>query len=152
MDRREFASLLPVLLAGSALLPASAEGQSDASAKSLPFIESGVYKSTPGKGGSQAGHTSSHYLMGMLKAGDIRLEMHESTIQPGAAHEAVGTHLHSEIWLVREGTAELTTNGVARTMVAGDVGICVAGDKHFIANASDAPVTYFVVTVGPPEG
>jgi hypothetical protein len=37
-------------------------------------------------------------------------------------------------------------------MVAGDVGICVAGDKHFIANTSDAPVTYFVVTVGPPEG
>jgi hypothetical protein len=76
MDRREFASLLPVLLAGSALIPASAEGQSDASPKSLPFIESGVYKPTPAKGGSQAGHTSSHYLMGMLKAGDIRLEMH----------------------------------------------------------------------------
>jgi quercetin dioxygenase-like cupin family protein len=152
MDRREFASLLPVLLAGSALIPASAEGQSDASAKSSPLIESGVYKPTPGKGGSQAGHTSSHYLMGTLKAGDIRLEMHESTIQPGAAHEAVGTHLHSEIWLVREGTGELTTNGVARKMVAGDVGICVAGDKHFIANTSDSPVTYFVVTVGPPEG
>jgi quercetin dioxygenase-like cupin family protein len=151
MDRREFASLLPVLLAGSALIPASAEGQSDASPKSLPFIESGVYKPTPGKGGSQAGHTSSHYLMGMLKAGDIRLEMHESTIQPGAAHEPVGTHLHSEIWLVREGTGELTTNGVARKMVAGDVGICIAGDKHFIANTSDSPVTYFVVTVGPPE-
>ena len=98
-----------------------------------------------------AGHSSASYLAGMLKAGNIRLEMHESTIQPGAEHEAVGTHLHSEIWLVREGTAELTTNGVARTMVAGDVGICCAGDKHYIANTSDKPVTYFVVTVGPPE-
>jgi quercetin dioxygenase-like cupin family protein len=87
----------------------------------------------------------------MLKAGNIRLEMHESTIQAGAQHEPVGTHLHNEIWLVREGTAELTTNGVAKTMVAGDVGICVAGDKHFISNTSDKPVTYFVVTVGPPE-
>jgi quercetin dioxygenase-like cupin family protein len=89
-----------------------------------------------------AGHTSSSYLKGMLKAGNIRLEMHESTIDPGAEHEPVGTHLHSEIWLVREGTAVLTTNGVARTMVAGDVGICCAGDKHFIANTSDKPVTY----------
>jgi quercetin dioxygenase-like cupin family protein len=151
MDRREFATLVPALLAGSALMPANAEGQSESSPRSLPFIESGVYKPTPGKGGSQAGHTSSHYLMGMLKAGNIRLEMHESTIQPGAEHEAVGTHLHSEIWLVREGTAELTTNGVARTMVAGDVGICCAGDNHFIANTSDKPVTSFVVTVGPPE-
>jgi mannose-6-phosphate isomerase-like protein (cupin superfamily) len=147
MDRREFAALLPALLAVSELVPESAEGQGS----SLPALESGVYKPTPPKTGSMAGHSSSHYLTGMLKAGNIRLEMHESTIEPGAQHEAVGTHLHSEIWLVREGTAELMTNGVTRTMVAGDVGICVAGDKHYIANTSDKPVTYFVVTVGPPE-
>jgi quercetin dioxygenase-like cupin family protein len=147
MNRREFAALLPVLLAESALAPESMEAQS----AGLPVIESDVYKPSPAKAGSMAGHSSSRYVMGMLKAGNIRLEMHESTIDPGAEHEAVGTHLHSEIWLVREGTAELTTNGVARTMVAGDVGICCAGDKHFIANTSDKPVTYFVVTVGPPE-
>jgi quercetin dioxygenase-like cupin family protein len=147
MDRREFAVLLPALLAGSTLLPESVAAQGG----TMPVIESGVYKPSPAKAGSMAGHSSSRYLSGMLKAGNIRLEMHESTIEPGAQHEAVGTHLHSEIWLVREGTGELTTNGVARTMVAGDVGICVAGDKHFIANTSDNPVTYFVVTVGPPE-
>jgi quercetin dioxygenase-like cupin family protein len=147
MDRREFAVLLPALLAGSTLLPESVAAQGG----TMPVIESGVYKPSPAKAGSMAGHSSSRYLSGMLKAGNIRLEMHESTIEPGAQHEAVGTHLHSEIWLVREGTGELTTNGVARTMVAGDVGICVAGDKHFIANTSNKPVTYFVVTVGPPE-
>jgi quercetin dioxygenase-like cupin family protein len=147
MDRREFAGLLPALLAASGLVAEVADGQR----APLKELESGVYKPTPPKAGSQAGHSSSSYLIGMLKAGNIRLEMHESTIQPGADHEALGTHLHSEIWLVREGTAELTTNGVARKMVAGDVGICVAGDTHFIANTSDAPVTYFVVTVGPPE-
>ena len=147
MDRREFGGLLPALMAGLALVPGSAEAQGGG----LPTIESGVYKPTPAKAGSMEGHSSSGYLRGMLKAGNIRLEMHESTIQPGAQHEAVGTHLHNEIWLVREGTAELTTNGVARTMAAGDVGICCAGDKHFIANTSDKPVTYFVVTVGPPE-
>jgi quercetin dioxygenase-like cupin family protein len=147
MDRREFAALLPALLAGSALMAESVEVQGAA----LPSIESGVYKPSASKAGSMAGHSSSRYATGMLKAGNIRLEMHESTIDSGAEHEAVGTHLHNEIWLVREGTAELTTNGVARTMVAGDVGICCAGDKHFIANTSDKPVTYFVVTVGPPE-
>jgi quercetin dioxygenase-like cupin family protein len=146
MDRREFAVLLPALLAGSV-----GADRALCQSASLPVLESGVYKPTPAKAGSMAGHSSSRYLMGMLKAGNIRLEMHESTIEPGAQHEAIGTHLHSEIWLVREGTAELTTNGVARTMVAGDVGICCAGDKHFIANTSDKPVTYFVVTVGPPE-
>ena len=147
MDRRKFAGLLPALMGAVALNHKSAAGQNT----TLPVLESGVFKPTPAKAGSMAGHSSSRYTMGMLKAGNIRLEMHESTIEPGAEHEAVGTHLHSEIWLVREGTAELTTNGVARTMVAGDVGICCAGDKHFIANTSDKPVTYFVVTVGPPE-
>jgi mannose-6-phosphate isomerase-like protein (cupin superfamily) len=63
----------------------------------------------------------------------------------------VSTHLHSEIWLVREGTAELTTNSGSRKMVAGDVGICVAGNKHYIANTANAPVTSFVVTIGPQE-
>src|SRR3984885_13792769 len=147
MDRREFAGLLPGLLAAAAVLPESVEAQAGA----LPTIESGVYKPSAWKDGSQAGHSSARHLGGMLKAGNIRLEMHESTIQPGAQHEPVGTHLHSEIWLIREGTAELTTNGTAKKMVPGDIGICVAGDKHYIANIGDTPVTYFVVTVGPPE-
>jgi quercetin dioxygenase-like cupin family protein len=150
MDRREFAALLPALLAGSTLMPEVAEAQGP-SVNGLSVIESGVFHPSPSKVGSQEGHSSRHYLTGLLEAGNIRLEMHESTIQPGAQHEPIGTHLHSEIWLVREGTAELTTNGVAKKMVPGDIGICVAGDKHFIANIGDTPVTYFVVTVGPPE-
>ncbi len=77
--------------------------------------------------------------------------MHETTQAVGAPHEPIGTHLHNELWLVREGTVELMTNGVTRKMVAGDVGICVAGDKHFIKNVGDTTAIYFVVTVGPPE-
>ena len=72
MDRREFAALLPALLAGSALVPESVEAQS----AGLPVIESGAYKPSPSKAGSMAGHSSSRYVMGMLKAGNIRLEMH----------------------------------------------------------------------------
>jgi quercetin dioxygenase-like cupin family protein len=151
MDRREFAVLLPALLAGGrALLPESAGAQVPV-VGGLPAIESGVFHPSPSKPGAQEGHSSRRYLAGLLETGNIRLEMHESTIQAGAPHEPIGTHLHSEIWLVREGTAELTTNGVAKKMVPGDIGICVAGDKHYIANIGDTPVTYFVVTVGPPE-
>lgn len=150
MDRREFAVLLPALLTGAALLPEGIEAQTPSSGN-LPIIESGVFHPSPSKPGVQEGHSSRRYLIGLLEAGNIRLEMHESTIQPGAPHEPIGTHLHNEIWLVREGTAELTTNGIPKKMVPGDIGICVAGDKHYIANIGDTPVTYFVVTVGPPE-
>ncbi len=99
----------------------------------------------------QGGHESHQFLTGMLSGGTIRLEMHESVQQAGAPHEAVGTHKHSEIWLMQRGTATLYLNGTEYTMNAGDVGLCCAGDEHWIANKSDAEIAYFVVTVGPPE-
>ncbi|HUZ96947.1 MAG TPA: cupin domain-containing protein [Edaphobacter sp.] len=146
MDRREFATLLPALLACSAVMPESALAQSN-----LPVLQSGVFPPEPAKTVGIQERVSRHYVTGMLKAGNVRLEMHETTQAVGAPHEPIGTHLHNELWLVREGTVELMTNGVSRRMVAGDVGICVAGDKHFIKNVGDTPATYFVVTVGPPE-
>lgn len=146
MDRREFATLLPALLACSTVIPESAFAQS-----TLPVLQSGVFPPEPPKLGGSQERVSRHYVTGMLKAGNLRLEMHETTQAVGAPHEPIGTHLHNELWLVREGTVELMTNGVTRKMVAGDVGICVAGDKHYIKNVGETPATYFVVTVGPPE-
>ena len=145
MDRREFAALLPALVAGVSSLRA------EAAPPSLPIVESGTFKPGPPRTGAIPKRISQAGTKGILKAGNIQLEIHETRQEVGAPHEPIETHLHNEIWLVREGTAELTTNGVARKMAAGDVGICVAGDKHFIANTGDVPVTYFVVTVGPPE-
>jgi len=86
MDRREFAVLLPALLAGKALLPEGAEAQVPV-VGGLPVIESGVFHPSPSKAGAQEGHSSRRYLAGLLEAGNIRLEMHESTIQAGAPHE-----------------------------------------------------------------
>jgi mannose-6-phosphate isomerase-like protein (cupin superfamily) len=117
----------------------------------LPTVTSGVYPPKAGKPAPGAQRVSQSYLKGMLTAGNIQIEMHETTQQPGAVHEAIGTHKHSEIWLVREGTVNLMTNGVVRVMKPGDVGICTAGDEHYVANGGDTPCTYFVVTVGPRE-
>ena len=156
MHRREFTAFLPALLAATALLPETATAQPLSSATAppaktgpLPEILSGVYP--PGPATGSGGRTGHRYLAGMLKAGNIQIEMHETRQEPGTLHEAIGHHLHNEIWLVREGICELTTNGVTRRMVAGDVGICCAGDLHYVANAGDTPCSYFVVTVGPPE-
>jgi mannose-6-phosphate isomerase-like protein (cupin superfamily) len=169
MDRREFASFLPAVLAAAALLPEVVSAQQGGTMEHpvmgaatpgpdtgkkpsglLPQIVSGVY--TPGAAyGSLAKRTSHRYLIGMLKAGDIQIEMHETIQEVGAVHEPTDKHLHNEIWLVREGVCELTTNGVTRRMVAGDVGVCCAGDLHYVRNAGDTQCTYFVVTIGPPE-
>ncbi len=154
MDRREFAALVPALLAFGALDTAEAHGQATGikTAAELPVLVSGVYQpGAPHPAGGVPQRVSRSYVAGMLTAGNVRVEMHETMQEPGAPHEPVGTHVHNELWLVREGTVELTTNGVARRMVAGDVGICVAGDQHYIQNVGDTRATYFVVTVGPRE-
>ena len=118
--------------------------------RQLKQLASGVFPPQPGRG-MVGGHESHQFLTGMLAAGNIRLEMHESVQAPGAPHEAVGTHLHSEIWLVQRGTGTLYLNGTEHTMQAGDVGLCCAGDEHWIANKADTELAYFVITVGPPE-
>ena len=146
MDRREFASIVPALLAWGGLSTGLAEGKT----QELKTLTSGVYPPQLSHG-MKGGHESHQFLAGMLKAGNIRLEMHESVQQPGAPHEKIGTHKHSEIWLMTKGVATLYLNGVEHKMVAGDVGLCCAGDEHWIANAGDTELSYFVVTVGPPE-
>lgn len=144
MDRREFAVGLPGLLA----LAAGAEGQKTGS--ELKTLASGTWKPGPGKP-AQAKRMSHPYVGGMLKAGNIRLEMHETIQEAGAEHEPVGTHLHNEIWCVQRGTATLFINGTEHTMEAGDVGIVCAGDEHWIKNAGPGELAYFVIAVGPPE-
>jgi mannose-6-phosphate isomerase-like protein (cupin superfamily) len=165
VNRREFAGLAALLMgamAGLAGEPAAeaqssagtgagaGSGASTAAPRPMKELTSGVFKPQPGKG-MVNGHESHQFLAGMLKAGNIRLEMHQSVQQPGAPHEALGTHKHSEIWLVQRGVATLYLNGVEHTMEAGDVGLCCAGDEHWIANKGTSELAYFVVTVGPPE-
>jgi len=172
MDRRDFAQLLPTLLAATTLLPETIAAQQQAGtmdhpaagtptpgppngdkpkgAVALPVIHSSVY--TPGAAyGSLPKRQSHRYVLGMLSAGNIQLEIHETIQEPGAVHEPTDKHLHNEIWLVKEGTAELTINGVTRRMNAGDIGIVTAGDLHYVRNAGNTQCTYFVVTLGPPE-
>ena len=146
MDRREFAAGMPALLALSSLLSREAVGQGAA----LKQLSSGIIKPGASKAG-QEGHTSLPIVSGMLAAGTIRLEMHESVQQPGAPHEAVGTHKHSEIWFVTKGVSTLYINGTEHRLEAGEVGLVCAGDQHWIANAGSTELAYLVITVGPPE-
>ena len=166
MDRREFTSLLPALLATTALsmeadaqtpaqdadhpVPGKPTPGIESVPKPLPELVSGVYAPSAPYGAAKD-RKSQRYLAGILKAGNIQTEMHETRQEVGAVHEAVGKHLHNEIWFVKEGVCELMTNGVVRRMGPGDVGLCCAGDLHWVKNAGDTPCTYFVITVGPIE-
>ncbi len=117
----------------------------------LPKLVSGRYPQIEPANPHPSPRMSKRFLMGMLPD-DIRLEAHFTHLAPGCPPEPIGTHKHTEIWLIHEGTARLMTAGVTRDLVAGDMGVCIAGDQHTVYNASQTePASYFVVTVGPPE-
>jgi mannose-6-phosphate isomerase-like protein (cupin superfamily) len=152
MDRREFSTLLPMLFAASALT-ATAEAQapvSPAAPASLAKLLSGQYLPHEPRN-PQSPRVSRSFLQGLLPD-NIRLESHVTVLAPGAPAEPVEHHKHTEMWFVREGTVTLMTAGVTRTLKAGEMGLCIAGDDHYITNASKTEsASYFVVSVGPPE-
>jgi mannose-6-phosphate isomerase-like protein (cupin superfamily) len=53
------------------------------------------------------------------------------------------------MWLVREGTVELTVNGKSQKIGPGGVGFVHSNDEHGITNAGSTPAVYFVVAIGP---
>lgn len=149
MNRREFSALLPLLAAG-AVMPANAVTAQHAPPGPNKLL-SGRYPEGPAPHPSATGRTSRQIVLGMLPD-DIRLEAHHTTLEPGAGWEPIRTHKHTEMWLVTDGEVSLMTDGDTQTLKKGDMGICVAGDKHSVANASKTePCSYFVVCVGPPE-
>jgi mannose-6-phosphate isomerase-like protein (cupin superfamily) len=87
-------------------------------------------------------------LKGKLATGES-LEVHETTLAAGATPHAPHHHVHSEMWLIREGTVELTVKGTIYTLASGAVGFVHSNDEHGIKNVGDTPAKYFVVAVGP---
>jgi len=77
------------------------------------------------------------------------LEVHETRLPPGGMPHPAHHHVHSEMWLIREGTVELTINGTSHVMGPGSVGFVHSNDEHGIKNVGTTPATYFVVAVGP---
>src|SRR5215467_11404417 len=102
INRRELCSLVPALLV-PVLLSADDQSASLPSA-TFPFEKLPVNKSE--KNEFRA------VLKGKLATGES-LEVHETTLAPGSMPHPPHRHAHSEMWLVREGTVELTINGAA---------------------------------------
>jgi len=139
--RRELFSMLPAALI-PAILPceASAEQENAMPSAAYPFDKLPVR--TPN------GAQIRDVLKGKLATGES-LEVHETTLSPGGMPHPAHHHVHSEMWLIREGTVELTINGSTYRLGPGSAGFVRSNDVHGIKNVGETPATYFVVAVGP---
>jgi mannose-6-phosphate isomerase-like protein (cupin superfamily) len=90
-------------------------------------------------------------LKGKLATGES-LEVHETMLPPGGMPHPPHHHVHSEMWLVREGTVELTINGTNHRIGQGGIGFVHSNDEHGIKNVGSTPANYFVVAIGPGAG
>ena len=104
LSRREMCSVIPV-----ALLPVlfSEEGVSSAQegvlpSKAYPFEKLPVHTENEAQ--------FRDVLKGKLATGES-LEVHETTLPPGGAPHPPHKHVHSEMWLIREGRVELFVDG-----------------------------------------
>jgi len=137
MTRRDIVCLLPAALALNAL----ATADSSLPSMAIPFDQLPMHK-------GNTGAEVRAIIKGKLATGEP-VEMHETTLPPGGTPHAPHHHEHSEFWLIREGTVELTINGKGQTLGPGSAGYVASNEVHGIKNTGSTPATYFVVAIGP---
>lgn len=147
ISRRELCALFPAaaLPAAAFLLSAlplkSQTEETLASSRVFPFDKLPVDRSANG-------NETRPVLRGKLPTGEL-LEVHETLLPAGAMPHPPHHHLHTELWLVREGTVELTVQGRGQTVGPGGVGFAASNQEHGIKNVGNGPAQYFVVAIGP---
>lgn len=74
-------------------------------------------------------------------------ECHVTTLQAGVAAHAAHRHPDEEIILVKEGTLDVTINGVTTRAGAGSIFFYGSNDEHGMRNAGDTTASYYVIRV-----
>jgi len=93
------------------------------------------------------GNSFRRILKGKTHTG-YEIEIHETDLAPGAMPHPAHHHAHEEVFLVREGTIEVTIAGRASSLGPGSVAYVASNDEHGIRNAGSTHAQYFVVALG----
>ena len=135
MTRRDAFWLMPALLA-------SAGGAAEKTR-----LESKVYRFEDLPARTSDGHTGHPVLDGMTHAG-CHIELHETTLAPGAMPHPLHHHEHEEMFFIREGTLDVTIAGKTSPLAPGSVAFVASNDEHGIRNVGTEPAQYFVLEIG----
>jgi quercetin dioxygenase-like cupin family protein len=93
------------------------------------------------------GNESRAILAGELHNG-CYLEVHQTRLAPGAMPHPPHHHVHEEMFLIREGTIEVTISGQTTHLRPGSVGFVGSNDEHGVRNIGTTPAEYFVAAFG----
>jgi quercetin dioxygenase-like cupin family protein len=140
LTRREACNLIPALLVGGTEI--SAFAAQDDSLPSAIF----TFENMPVQNSDHA--RIRKITKGKLATGE-HIEVHQTTLPPNGYPHPPHHHVHSEMWLVREGTVELTINGTSHRVGAGGIGFVHSNEEHGIKNVGTESATYYVVAIGP---
>jgi len=78
-----------------------------------------------------------------------KFSVHESALAPNSEPHPPHHHNGEEMFLVLDGTLEVTINGKASRIGRGSVAFIGSGDEHGIRNAGETPAKYYVIELGP---
>lgn len=141
-SRREFTAVLPGLALAQTQTGAKQEPKEPKEpmkTKVFRFEDLAVRESGP---------TRIYQVFNGTTHSGFLVDMHETELAPGQAPHAAHRHVHEELFLIREGTVEITING-NKTVLGPGSGVYVASnDDHGIRNAGTAPAKYFVLALG----
>ena len=140
LTRRDACNLIAALAVAGTVVPRCAAQDDSLPSTSLPF------EGTPLRDLDHA--QMRKIIKGKLTTGE-HIEVHETTLPPNGYPHPPHHHLHSEMWLIREGTVELTINGASHRLGPGGLGFVRSNDEHGIKNVGTGPATYYVVAIGP---
>jgi len=76
------------------------------------------------------------------------VELHETQLAPGSQPHPPHRHVHEEVFLLREGTVEVTISGRSTRLGPGSVAFVASNEEHGIRNAGTSPAEYFVIALG----
>ena len=93
------------------------------------------------------GNQSRPIMSGELHNG-CYVEVHQTRLAPGAMPHPPHHHMHEEMFLIREGTLEMTINGQITHLGPGSVGFAGSNDEHGVRNIGTTHAEYFVVAFG----
>ena len=154
MTRRNVLQTLPIASASLLAAFSALATAQDASAqeRALPTLPSGAWTFDELKvTKSPEGAEFRPIVMGKLATGEI-LEVHETMLPPGGMPHPPHHHVHSEMWLVREGTVEFNVMGKKKNIGPGGLAFVASNEEHGITNVGKTPAKYFVVAVGTDAG